>query len=68
MNFVSNTLKDAANRVGVVDDPASLRTILQPGSAAAIWRRQTHQRSKSDWTALTLRSCQEGKSLCHRTL
>lgn len=41
MNFVRKTLKDAAIGVGIADDPADLSTFLQPGCAAAIWRRQT---------------------------
>lgn len=43
MNFVRKTVKDAAIGVGVgvADDPASLSNFLQPGCAAAIWRRQT---------------------------
>lgn len=39
MNFVRKTVKDAAVGVGVADDPAGLRAFLQPGCAAAIWRR-----------------------------
>lgn len=39
MNFVRKTVKDAAVGVGVADDPAGLRDFLQPGCAAAIWRR-----------------------------
>jgi hypothetical protein len=39
MNFVRKTLKDAAVGVGVADDPSGLHAFLQPGCAAAIWRR-----------------------------
>ncbi|MEX0369106.1 MAG: DUF1826 domain-containing protein [Tateyamaria sp.] len=39
MNFVRKTIKDAAVGVGVADDPSGLRAFLQPGCAAAIWRR-----------------------------
>ncbi len=41
MNFVRKAIKDSAVGVGIADDPASLSTFLQPGCAAAIWRRQT---------------------------
>ncbi len=41
MNFVRDTVKDAAIGVGIADNPQALRTFLQPGCAAAIWRRQT---------------------------
>lgn len=41
MNFVRKTVKGATIGVGVADDPASLGSFLQPGCAAAIWRRQT---------------------------
>lgn len=41
MSFVRQTIKDAAIGVGIADDPGALRTFLQPGCAAAIWRRQT---------------------------
>lgn len=41
MNFVRKTVRDAAIGVGIADDPAGLSTFLQPGCAAAIWRRQT---------------------------
>ncbi len=41
MNVVRKTLKNAAIGVAIADDPASLDTFLQPGCAAAIWRRQT---------------------------
>lgn len=39
MNFVRDRIKDAAVGVGVVDDAAGMTAILQPGCAAAIWRR-----------------------------
>lgn len=39
MNFIRKPVKDAAIGVGVADDPAGLRAFLQPGCAAAIWRR-----------------------------
>ena len=39
MSFVRETLKEAAVGVGVADDPEGLRAFLQPGCAAAIWRR-----------------------------
>ena len=39
MNFVRKTVKDAAVGVGVADEPTGLRAFLQPGCAAAIWRR-----------------------------
>lgn len=41
MNFVRKTVQGAAIGVGIADDPAALSTFLQPGCAAAIWRRQT---------------------------
>lgn len=41
MNFVRETVEDAAVGVGVADEPASLRQFRRPGCAAAIWRRQT---------------------------
>lgn len=41
MNFIRKTVENAAVGVGVADDPAALRTFLNPGCAAAIWRRQT---------------------------
>ncbi|WP_299847645.1 DUF1826 domain-containing protein [uncultured Roseovarius sp.] len=41
MNFVRKTLRDAAIGIGVAHDPTSLSAFLQPGCAAAIWRRQT---------------------------
>lgn len=40
MNLARQITKDAAIGVGIADDPASLGTFLQPGCAAAIWRRQ----------------------------
>ncbi|QFT72548.1 DUF1826 domain-containing protein [Ruegeria sp. THAF33] len=39
MSFVRKTFKGAAVGVAVADDPAGLRAFLQPGCAAAIWRR-----------------------------
>lgn len=39
MNFVRKKLEDAAIGVGVADDPAGLRAFLEPGCAAAVWRR-----------------------------
>ncbi|SHF43663.1 Protein of unknown function [Ruegeria intermedia] len=39
MSFVRKTVKDAAVGVAVADDPAGLRAFVQPGCAAAIWRR-----------------------------
>lgn len=41
MNFVRKTVKNAAIGVCVADKPDDLDTFLQPGCAAAIWRRQT---------------------------
>ena len=41
MNLVRRTVRDAAIGVEMVDDPDALRMFLQPGCAAAIWRRQT---------------------------
>ena len=41
MNFVSRIVRDAAAGVEMADDPAALSMFLQPGCAAAIWRRQT---------------------------
>jgi hypothetical protein len=41
MNFVSRIVRDAATGVEMADDPAALSMCLQPGCAAAIWRRQT---------------------------
>lgn len=41
MNLVRQTVTEAATRVGIADEPGSLRCFLQPGYAAAIWRRQT---------------------------
>ena len=40
MNYVSETVRDAAVGVAIADEPASLETFLKPGCAAAIWRRQ----------------------------
>jgi len=40
MNLVRRTVKDAAIGVGMADDPADLGTFVQPGCAAAIWRRK----------------------------
>lgn len=41
MNVVRTSIRDAAIGVGIADDPTSLSVFLQPGCAAAIWRRQT---------------------------
>ena len=41
MNFVRKTVQNAAIGVGVAEDPAALSVFLQPGCAAAVWRRQT---------------------------
>ena len=41
MNSIRRTVRDAAIGVEMVDDPAALGMCLQPGCAAAIWRRQT---------------------------
>lgn len=41
MSFVRKAANDTAIGVGIADDPASLSAFLQPGCAAAIWRRQT---------------------------
>ncbi len=41
MNYVRQTVKDAGIGVGIADDPEGLRVFLQPGCAAAVWRRQT---------------------------
>lgn len=41
MNFVTKTVRNAAIGVEIADEPAAFRTFLQPGCAAAIWRRQT---------------------------
>jgi len=38
MNFIARAAKDTA--IGMADDPAALGMFLQPGCAAAIWRRQ----------------------------
>ena len=40
MSFVRQTIKDAAIGVGIADNPDDLSVFLQPGCAAAIWRRQ----------------------------
>lgn len=40
MNYVRQTLQDAAIGVGVADTPEGLSAFNRPGSAAAIWRRQ----------------------------
>jgi len=40
MSFVRALVKDAAIGVAVADQPEDLKTFLQPGCAAAIWRRQ----------------------------
>ena len=47
MSFVRQTIKDAAIGVGIADDPGALRTFLQPGCSAAIWRRQTPPKIQS---------------------
>lgn len=39
MNVVREAVKDAA--VGITDNPYALSAFLEPGCAAAIWRRQT---------------------------
>lgn len=41
MTLVRETVKDAAIGVGIADDPEGLNAFLQPGCAAAVWRRQT---------------------------
>ncbi|MEO1550648.1 MAG: DUF1826 domain-containing protein, partial [Pseudomonadota bacterium] len=41
MNLVRKTIEGAAIGVAVADTPASLKAFLQPGCAAAVWRRQT---------------------------
>ena len=41
MTLVRQAVKNAAIGVAIADDPADLKTFLQPGCAAAIWRRQT---------------------------
>jgi len=41
VNLFRKTVTNAAIGVGIADDPASLSTFLQPGCAAAIWRRRT---------------------------
>lgn len=41
MSFVRQAVKDAAIGVGIADRPEALSTFLEPGCAAAIWRRQT---------------------------
>lgn len=43
MNFVRQTVKDAAIGVGLAETPEALSMFLKPGCAAAIWRRQTPQ-------------------------
>ncbi|MBM7066295.1 DUF1826 domain-containing protein [Actibacterium sp. 188UL27-1] len=48
MSFVRETVRDGAVGVGLADDLASLSTFLQPGCAAAIWRRQT-PRGVQNW-------------------
>ena len=40
MSFARALVKDAAIGVAVADKPEDLKTFLQPGCAAAIWRRQ----------------------------
>ena len=41
MNLVRETVRDAAIGVAVAETPEGLKTFLQPGCAAAIWRRQS---------------------------
>lgn len=41
MSVVRKTITDAAIGVGIADNSNDLKTFLQPGCAAAIWRRQT---------------------------
>ena len=41
MNLVTKMMENAAVGVGIADEPQALRAFLQPGCAAAIWRRQT---------------------------
>ncbi len=41
MNLVRKEVRNAAIGVAIADDPAGLKTFLQPGCAAAVWRRQT---------------------------
>ncbi len=43
MNLIRTTIEDAAVSVAVSGDPTSLSAFLQPGTAAAIWQRQTPQ-------------------------
>lgn len=40
MNLFTRTVGDAAIGIEMADDPAALSVFLQPGCAAAIWRRQ----------------------------
>ncbi len=47
MKFVRETVKESAIGVGIADDSAALSTFLQPGCAAAIWRRQTPPKVQS---------------------
>jgi len=48
MNIQSQALKSATDGVAIVDDPSSLSTFLEPGCAAAIWRRRP-PRSFQSW-------------------
>ena len=41
MTLVRQAVRNAAIGVAIADDPAGLKTFLQPGCAAAVWRRQT---------------------------
>lgn len=40
MNLIRRQVKNAAIGVAIADDPDALNAFLQPGCAAAIWRRQ----------------------------
>lgn len=41
MTLVRQAVRNAAIGVAIADDPDGLKTFLQPGCAAAVWRRQT---------------------------
>ncbi len=41
MTLVRKEVRNAAIGVAIADDPAGLKAFLQPGCAAAVWRRQT---------------------------
>lgn len=41
MSLVRKEVKNAAIGVAIADDAAGLKAFLQPGCAAAVWRRQT---------------------------